>query len=92
MPEYSPYDALVQLQDSRDRAVEEAAIVRDDQERLAALRDEPLQPGEHPHIEIVGRLVQQVEVGAAQQEAGEHQACEFTATQAGDRALVLDVS
>src|SRR6185503_7097993 len=52
----------VQFQDARGDAVEEGAVVGDDDARRM-LDDQILQYQDSIHIEVVGRLVQQEEIG-----------------------------
>jgi hypothetical protein len=53
---------LVELEDARDCALEEGAVVRDDHGAAGALGDEALQPCQAVEIEVVGRLVEQQHV------------------------------
>src|SRR6185437_9868442 len=65
---------LVELDDARDRAVEEGAVVGHDDDR-AWVRCEPaLEPGEAAEVEIVRRLVEQEHVKAATEDVGEDRA------------------
>ena len=57
---------LVELEDLGHRAVEERAIVRDDDHAAPPAFHQPLQPGQPVEVEIVGRLVQQREIETSQ--------------------------
>jgi hypothetical protein len=65
---------LVELEDACDRALEEGAVVRDDHGAAGALRDEALQPCQAVEVEVVGRLVEQQDVEAGEQDRGERRA------------------
>ena len=62
---------LVELEHARDRALEEGAVVRDDHGAAGALGDEPLQPRQAVEVEVVGRLVEQQDVEAREQDRGQ---------------------
>ena len=55
--------AAVELDDARGHAVEERAVVRDHDRRPASSRDEVLDPRDAVDVEVIGRLVQQQQVG-----------------------------
>jgi hypothetical protein len=59
--------AAIEVQRARGGAVQEPAVVRDDDRGPAALREEVLQPFAGLEVEMVGGLVQQQQVGTAQQ-------------------------
>ena len=65
---------LVELEHARDRALEEGAVVRDDHRAAGPLGDEPLQPRQAVEVEVVGRLVEQQDVEAREQDRGERRA------------------
>jgi hypothetical protein len=65
---------LVELEHARDRALQERAVVRDDHRAARPLGDEPLQPGEAVEVEVVGRLVEQQDVEAREQDRGQRRA------------------
>ena len=62
---------LVDLEHARDRALEEGAVVRDDHGAAGALGDEALQPCQAVEVEVVGRLVEQQDVEAREQDRGQ---------------------
>ena len=62
---------LVDLEHAGDRAGEERAVVGDDHGAAGALGDEALEPGEAVEVEVVGRLVEQQDVEAAEQDRGQ---------------------
>ena len=76
--------AAIQVQDRADRAVQQVAVVADDQDRV---RDRCLQIAFEPHgafqVEIVGGLVEQQDLGLEEQHGGERHA---HAPAAGQRA------
>ncbi len=53
----------LEFDDSRDGALEERAVVRDQDERARALGDEALEQLQAIEIEVVRRLVEQEDVG-----------------------------
>jgi hypothetical protein len=84
---------LVELDDARDGAIEEGAIVRDDDERSGMSRQRALEPGESGEVEVVGGLVEQEHVEAAAQDARERYAGLLApGPRAGARALLSQVA
>ena len=65
---------LVELEDARNGAREEGAVVRDDHRAAGAVGDEPLQPGQAVEVEVVRRLVEQQDVEAGEQDRGQRRA------------------
>ena len=61
--------AAVDLGDARDEAVHELAVVRGHQQRAGQRLEELLEPDDRLDVEVVGRLVHQQDVGAAEQHA-----------------------
>jgi hypothetical protein len=59
---------LVDLEHAGDRAVQEGAVVGDDDRAAWALGDEALEAGEAVEVQVVGRLVQEEDVEAAEQD------------------------
>ena len=55
------------MHDVRNRGIEEIAIVRDQQQRAAVCREPTFQPDDGIEIEVIGRLVEQHQVRAADQ-------------------------
>lgn len=80
-------DALLQLEDARDRPVQEATVVGNDAVRLGAAHQILLEPAQHREIEVVRRLIQQAEVGAAEEQAREHEAPALAAAERAGRAI-----
>ena len=62
---------LVQLEDAGDGAVQEGAVVRDDDGRARQPGDEPLQPVQAGEVEVVGGLVEEEDVEPGQQHRGQ---------------------
>ena len=52
------YAAVFKMQDTIDHAVEEIAIVRDDQDGALEPTQEVLQPSDAAEVQMVGRLIQ----------------------------------
>ena len=57
----------------------------DHHHRAAKLADQPFQPQDAIEVEVVGRLVEQQQVGFGDQRAGERHALDATAREAGDQ-------
>ena len=64
---------LLHVEDDVGGALQQQLIVGDEQHRLGALPDEGLQPVQGVNVQVVGGLVQQVAVWAAQGEQGHAQ-------------------
>ena len=62
---------FVQLEHAPDRTVEERAVVRHDDDPRARAGDEALEPVEPLEVEVVGRLVEQEDVEAGEQDCGQ---------------------
>ena len=77
--------AAVELEDPAGDVVEEVAVVRDGDDRALVLGQVLLQPRDRLGVEVVGGLVQQQQVGRAQQQAAQRHAA---ALAAGERAHV----
>ena len=75
----------VELDDPGDRPGEELAVVADEHGAGAQPGDEPLQPVQPVEVEVVGRLVEQEDVVAAEQQRGEARAGRLAAGQRGHR-------
>ena len=61
----------VQVQDRPDRAVQQVAVVADDQHGVRVAREEGLEPDRALEVEVVGRLVEQQHVGPREQHRGQ---------------------
>ena len=68
--------------------VQEVAIVGDGDDRPRVLLEEALEPIDRFGVEVVGWLVEQEQVGVAEEEAGERDATLFAAGQRGDAGVV----
>ncbi len=66
--------AAIEMRDRLHRAVQQAAVVRDDQRRAGEARQPALQPQRRFEVEVVGRLVQQQQVGVGEQRRGQRHA------------------
>ena len=71
----------VQLENPAGDVVEEVAIVRDGDDRSLVLVQEVLEPGDRLGVEMVGRLVEQQQVGRLQQQAAQRDAAPLAARQ-----------
>src|SRR5262249_30690139 len=70
-------------------AVEEPAVVADDDGAAAEVQKRFLQGPQGVHVEIVGRLVKQEQVAAGAKELGEVDAVAFAAGELADLALLI---
>ncbi len=77
----------VQMQDPRDRAVEQAEVVADDHERPAVPGEELHQPVLGVAVEVVRRLVQEQEVRAREQDPGELESPALATGERSDRQV-----
>src|SRR5207237_6254671 len=86
-----PDDAAVALegQDVRGDAIEEPAIVADDDGAAGVVEQRLLERAQRVDVEVVGRLVEQQQVRAFLQELGEMHAIAFAAGERADLALLL---
>ena len=62
--------AAIELEDPAGDVVEEVAIVRDGDDGAGVVLEEPLEPGDRLGVEMVGRLVEQQQVGRLAAAAG----------------------
>ena len=79
--------AAFELQDRARYGVEEVAVVGDDEHGGLRALDEVLQPLDGLEVEVVGRLVEQDEVGLLEQETGQGYAALLPARERPDGAL-----
>ena len=77
-----PMRLLADLDDAVDGAVEEGAVVRDDDDRAGQTGHEALEPVEAGEVEVVGGLVEQEHVEAREQDGGERGPRRLTADSA----------
>ena len=77
--------AAEQLQRAVGHLVQEVAVVADHDHRLVGLEQEALQPLGGFDVQVVGRLVQQHQVGLVQQQLGQHQPVLLAAAELFDR-------
>ncbi len=78
---------LVDLDDVGDRALQERAVVADENDARGQPGDEPLQPVEAVEVEVVRRLVEQVHVEPAEEQRGQTGTCCLAAAQHGHRTV-----
>ena len=76
--------AAVELEDPAGDVVEEVAIVGDRDDRALVLGEVALEPGDGLGVEVVGRLVEQQQVGRAQQQAAQRDAAALAAGELRD--------
>ena len=81
--------AVVDMHDDVDHAVEEVAIMRDHHQRAGIALQPVFQPDDCVQVQMVGRLVQQQQVGRAHQRLRQVQAHAPAAGKAGDRLAHL---
>ncbi len=86
-----PFDVAVALerQDMRRDAVEEPAIVADDDGAAGEILQRFFQRAQRIDVEIVGRLVEQQHVGAGAQHLGQVHAVAFAARERADLLLLV---
>jgi hypothetical protein len=79
------------MQDVPHGAVQQAAIVADDENRVRVARQVAFQPERAFEVEVVGRFIQQKQIGLREQHAGQRHAHSPAAREsgAGHRLLVL---
>src|SRR3546814_3467588 len=65
--------AVLHVDDAVHRAVQQAAVVGDQQESAGIALRKAFQPERGFEVEVVGRLVEQQQVGGLEQEGGEGQ-------------------
>ena len=75
--------AAVELEDPLGDVVEEVAVVGDEDDGAGVFLQVPFEPGDALGVEVVGRLVEEQEVGAFEQDLAEGDAPAFAA---GERA------
>ncbi len=66
--------AAVELEDARGQVLQESAIVGDEQHRAVEPRQGFLEPGDGADVQVVGRLVEQQQVGFRDQRLGQQHA------------------
>ena len=81
-----PRDAAapVELEDPAGHVVEEVAVVGDGDDRARVLLQGALQPRHRLGVEVVGRLVEQQQVGLGQQQPAQRHAAPLAAGELGD--------
>lgn len=70
-------------------ALDEVAVVADDDERARPAVEDVLQLGQGLDVEVVGGLVEEEDVGLVHQEAQDLEAAAFTAGEVADRGPLL---
>ena len=82
----------LELEDARRDALEEPAVVRDEQDRAGQGRELVLEPLQRAQVEVVRRLVEQQQVGLRRQHARERRARQLAARERAERPVgVLDL-
>ena len=77
--------AAIELEDPLGDVVEEVAVVGDRHDRAGVVLQELLEPVDALGVEVVGRLVEQQQVGAAEQQPAQRDAAPLAAGQRGRR-------
>ena len=75
--------AAIELEDPAGDVVEEVAVVGDGDDRAGVVVQVVLEPGHRLGVEVVGRLVEQQQVGLAQQQPAQRHAAALAAGQRG---------
>ena len=83
--------ARFELDDLVHGSVEERAVVRDDDEARVESEQEPLEQLEAVEVEVVRRLVEQVDVEAREQNRGQRGSASLPAGELGDAPIELDL-
>ena len=73
--------AAVELEDPAGDVVEEVAVVGHGEDGAGVFGEEPLEPRDRLRIEVVGRLVEQQEVGRRQEDAAQRDPAALAARQ-----------
>ena len=76
--------AAIELEDPAGDVVEEVAVVGDRDDRARVVLEVALEPGDRFGVEVVGRLVEQQQVGLAQQQPAERDAAPLAAGEGRD--------
>ncbi len=71
----------VELEDPLGHVVEEVPIVGDGDHGAGVLLQEPLEPGDRLGVEVVGRLVEQQQVGPREQQPAQRDPAPLAARQ-----------
>src|SRR3954451_16392648 len=79
--------AAIEFEDPAGDLVEEIAVVRHGDDGAGIILQKALQPRDRLGVEMVGRLVEQQEVRALQQQAAQRDAAALAARQIGDRRV-----
>ncbi len=80
--------AAVELEDPAGDIVEEVAVVGDDQDRAGIVAQMPFQPVHQLGVEMVGRLVEQQQIGLVEQQPAQRDAAALAAGELGDVGVV----
>ncbi len=80
--------AAVELEDPLGHVVEEVAVVGDGHDRVRVVLQEAFEPLDALGVEVVGGLVEQQQVGAAEQETAQGDASPLAAREVGDVGVV----
>ncbi len=79
---------MVELEDPAGDVVEEVAVVGDDQDGAGIIAQMAFQPVHALGVEMVGRLVEQQQVGLIEQQPAERDAAALAARELGDVGVV----
>jgi hypothetical protein len=79
---------LIEMDDALGHAVQQIAVVADQEQGLGIAPQIVLEPEARLQIEMVGRLVQQQEIGLGEQHRGERHPHAPAAGKAGERLLL----
>ena len=76
--------AAVELEDPTCDVVEEVAVVGDGDDRARVVVQEALEPGDRLRVEMVGRLVEQQQIGTSEEQPAERHSPALSTRQPGD--------
>ena len=83
--------SAVQFHDARRQAAHEGTIMTDEQQRTVVVDHHVLEPGDGLDVQMIGRLVEQQEVGFGDQRAPKHHAPAPTAGQGAHERVALQL-
>ena len=81
--------AVLDMDDAIHHGIEEVAVVRNEHQRALIALEPLLQPDDGVEIQVVGRFIQQQQIGAAEQRLGQVQAHTPATGEASDRRVEL---
>ena len=86
-----PQLSAIQVHDAGREAADERAVVAHEQQRARELEHHILEPGDGLDVQMIGRLVEQQEVGLRDERASEHDAPPPAARQRPERRIAVEL-